>query len=209
MTWHPTRWLAVLLGGQPWLPRFGRQIVGLDQLLRRLTRGFAVTLLTFAGLPQVFLTVAGRRSGVARTTPLLCVPDRGSWLVAGTNWGGPKPPMWVANLRAADTAVVEFKARDTTVRADELTGADRDEACGDAGHLAELRQVRRAHRSRHPGVPADARALTRSTRDVIRTLTCHRTRDVRGGQAGRACSTASSSSGESCCSQVHPVMDLA
>lgn len=125
--WHPTRWLAVILGGQPWLPKFGRQIVALDKFLRRLTRG-RITLLTFAGLPELFLTVAGRKSGVPRTTPLLCVPHEGGWFVAGSNWGGPKPPMWVGNLRAADTAVVEFKGRDTTVNARELTGAERDAA---------------------------------------------------------------------------------
>jgi len=128
-TWHPTRWLAIRVGGLSWLPRFSPWIVRVDQLLRRLTRG-RVTLLTFAGLPELFLTVPGRRSGIARTTPLLCVPDGdGAWLVAGSNWGAPRPPAWVGNLRAADTAVVEYRGRETTVRATELDGAERDRAC--------------------------------------------------------------------------------
>ena len=126
-TWHPTRWLAIRIGGLSWLPRFGPRIVAVDKLLRRLTRG-RVTLLTFAGLPELFLTVPGRKSGVPRTTPLLCVPDRGTWLVAGSNWGGPSMPQWVGNLRAAETAVVELKGRSTTVTAAELDGEERDEA---------------------------------------------------------------------------------
>lgn len=124
---HPTRWLAVALGGQPWLPRCAPYIVHGDLLLRRLTGG-RITLLTFAGLPELFLTVPGRRTGRVRTTPLLCVPRDGCWLVAGTNWGGPKQPLWVANLAAADRATVGFHGRDTDVEASLLAGDERTEA---------------------------------------------------------------------------------
>lgn len=121
---HPTRWMAVAIGGQRWLPRCAPAIVRLDMLLRRLTGG-RVTLLTFAGLPELFVTVAGRRTGRLRTTPLLCVPRDGCWLVAGTNWGGPKPPDWVTNLAAADLARVSFHGRDTDVHATLLDGDER------------------------------------------------------------------------------------
>lgn len=124
---HPTRWLAVRVGGQPWLPRFAPAIVRLDLLLRRLSAG-RVTLLGFAGLPELFLTVSGRRSGLPRTTPLLCVPRGGSWLVAGSNWGGPRPPLWVGNLVAAGVATVEFKGHDTAVTARLLEGTERASA---------------------------------------------------------------------------------
>jgi len=60
----------------------------------------AERLLAFAGLPQVMLTVRGRKSGIPRSTPLLCTPYDGSFLVAGSNWGAPKLPVWVLNLRA-------------------------------------------------------------------------------------------------------------
>lgn len=121
---HPTRWLAVRIGGQPWLPRCAPYIVKVDLLLRRLTGG-RITLLSFAGLPELFLTVAGRRSGTPRTTPLLCVPSDGTWLVAGSNWGGPKAPQWVGNLIAADSATVGFHGRDTVVSASLLLGDER------------------------------------------------------------------------------------
>ena len=121
---NPMRRLAILLGRQPWLPRFTRQIVALDHLLRRLTRG-RVTLLTFAGLPELFLTVPGRRTGIPRTTPLLCVPHEGGWLVAGSNWGAPQPPAWVGNLRAASQATVEFRGRETVTTARPVEGEER------------------------------------------------------------------------------------
>jgi deazaflavin-dependent oxidoreductase (nitroreductase family) len=121
---HPTRWLAVRLGGLPWLPRLAPYIVRADLLLRRLTGG-RITLLTFAGMPELFLTVAGRKTGQLRTTPLLCVPRDGSWLVAGSNWGGPKPPAWVGNLAAADIAEVGFHGRSTDVEARLLEGDER------------------------------------------------------------------------------------
>ena len=99
---NPVRWLAIRIGRQPWLHRYAKQIVGLDVLIQRLTRG-RFNLLTMAGLPEVTLTVRGRKSGVERSTPLLCVPHGDGWLVAGSNWGGPKTPAWVHNISAPPT----------------------------------------------------------------------------------------------------------
>ena len=118
--------VAIAFGRQKWLPRFLPQIVWLDRTIHRLFRG-RVTLLTLAGLPELYLTVPGRRSGVQRTTPLLYVPHRDRYLVAGSNWGAPKPPAWVLNLRAADTAEVDVKGRRTRVTARELEGEERAE----------------------------------------------------------------------------------
>lgn len=116
--------LAVLLGGRSWLPAWAPFVVWLDKFLRRISSGH-VTLLLLAGIPELFLTVRGARSGKPRTTPLLCTPYRGGWIVVGSNWGAEQPPAWVANLRAADTAVVDVKARSWTVRPHLLEGAER------------------------------------------------------------------------------------
>lgn len=119
--------IAVKLGSFAWMPRLLPQITWLDKQLHRLT-GDRVGLLTVAGLPSVLLTVRGRKSGIARTTPLLCVPWQGGWLVAGSYFGAPKPPAWAANLRAAETVEVRYRRRDHTCRWRELTGAERDRA---------------------------------------------------------------------------------
>lgn len=124
---HPTRWLAVLIGGQPWLPRYSPHIVRMDLAIRRLTGG-RLSLLSFAGLPELFLTVAGRKSGLPRTTPLLCVPRDGHWLVAGSNWGQAKPPLWVGNLVSAGAGSVEFHGATTPVAARLLAGEERARA---------------------------------------------------------------------------------
>lgn len=123
---NPMTRLAVLLGRQPWMPRFLPQIVWLDQTIHRLTRG-RFSLLSLAGLPELFLTVRGRRSGEPRTTPLLCVPHQGGFLVAGSNWGAPKLPVWVLNLRAADEVEVDFKGRRMRATAREVDGDERAE----------------------------------------------------------------------------------
>lgn len=123
---NPMRWMALRIGAQPWLPRFARLIVGLDRTLQWLTRG-RVDLLTFAGLPEITLQVPGRRTGIRRSTPLLCVPHEDGWLVAGSNWGAPEPPAWVGNLRAADEPLVTFKGRTVAADARLLVGPERDE----------------------------------------------------------------------------------
>ena len=117
--------LAIRIGAIPWMPKLLPQVVWLDRNLHRVTGG-RVTVLDIAGLPNLNLTVRGKKSGVERTTPLLCVPDQGTWLIAGSYFGGPKEPLWVGNLRAADGAArVEFDKQTFPVVATELTGDDR------------------------------------------------------------------------------------
>ncbi|MFS3128400.1 nitroreductase family deazaflavin-dependent oxidoreductase [Nocardioides sp. Bht2] len=117
--------LAILIGSQPWLPKINHQLVGVDKRLQRLTRG-RVGLVAIAGLPGLMLTVRGAKSGLQRSTPLLCVPHEGGWLIAGSNWGHPKPPAWVSNLAAATEAQVNFGGRDYAVVPHEVQGADYD-----------------------------------------------------------------------------------
>lgn len=119
--------IALWFGRRSWLPRFLPQITALDKRIHRITRG-RFGLLDLAGLPSLMLTVPGRRSGVPRTTPLLCVPHDGGWLIAGSNFGAPKPPVWVGNLRAASAATVGFRGRSYDVTWRELSGPDRDSA---------------------------------------------------------------------------------
>ena len=119
--------LAVRIGRIGWMPKLLPQIVTVDKALQRASRG-RVTVLDLAGLPNLALTVPGRKSGIPRTTPLLCVPDGGTWLIAGSYFGGPQMPLWVANLRAAETAEISVDGRRATVTREELTGAARADA---------------------------------------------------------------------------------
>ncbi|GAA3525037.1 nitroreductase family deazaflavin-dependent oxidoreductase [Nocardioides daeguensis] len=119
--------VAIKLGSQPWMPKLLPQITWTDTRLQRLTRG-RLSILDLAGLPNLMLTVPGRRSGVSRSTPLLCVPWQGGWLVAGSHFGGPKAPAWTLNLRATETAHLSYRGRDHTCTWRELTGDEKAKA---------------------------------------------------------------------------------
>ena len=118
--------LAVRIGSWSVTPNYLPQIVATDKLLQKVTQG-RVTILDIAGLPNAMLTVRGRKSGQPRQTPLLTVPrqDGRSYLVAGSNFGGPKQPVWVVNLGANPDAELRVKGRTYAVHGRELTGPER------------------------------------------------------------------------------------
>ena len=118
--------LAVRIGAVSWMPKLLPQIVWVDTRLQKATGG-RVTVLDIAGLPNLALTVPGRKSGIPRTTPLLCVPHDGGWLVAGSYFGGPNVPLWVGNLRACEVAVITVDGVEKTVGWREVKGAERAE----------------------------------------------------------------------------------
>ncbi len=117
--------VAVKVGSISWMPTLLPQIVRCDKALQRLTRD-RVGLLDIAGLPHITLRVSGRTTGIERSTELLAVPDSGGWLIAGSYFGGPTTPQWVANVRAADSVIVVDHGRTSTMTAHELTGDSRD-----------------------------------------------------------------------------------
>ena len=116
--------VAIWMGSLSWLPRFLPQITAMDKFLQRITKG-QWSFLRLAGMPSMMLTVLGRKSGVARSTPMLCVPYQGGHLVAGSNFGGPTQPVWVLNVRAADRVTVTVNGRTHEAVPRELTGDER------------------------------------------------------------------------------------
>jgi len=51
------------------------------------------------GVPSLLLHTTGRRTGRARTTPLVYGRDGGVLVVAASNYGGERDPAWLRNLR--------------------------------------------------------------------------------------------------------------
>src|SRR5688500_13421196 len=113
------------------MPKLLPQITATDKFIQKVTKG-RVTILDIAGLPNLMLTVKGRKSGVPRTTPLLCVPYESGNLIAGSNFGGEKKPVWVVNVRAAAEQGERVGVRAAGVNQQaavrELTGDERDRA---------------------------------------------------------------------------------
>ena len=116
--------LAVKLGSLEFMPRYLPQITATDKAIQRVTGG-RLSLLRMAGLPNLTLTVAGRKSGEPRSTPLLAVPRGDDWLIAGSNFGKPGQPVWVVNLEAADRAEITVNGVTTPVAPRRLEGEER------------------------------------------------------------------------------------
>ena len=76
------------------------------------------------GVPTLLLTTTGRRSGQARTTPLIYGRDGERYLIVASRGGAPSHPAWYDNLSAQPEVQVQvmadrFKARARTASAAE------------------------------------------------------------------------------------------
>jgi deazaflavin-dependent oxidoreductase (nitroreductase family) len=76
------------------------------------------------GVPTLLLTTTGRRSGQARTTPLIYGRDGERYLIVASRGGAPTHPAWYENLSAQPEVQVQvmadrFKARARTASAAE------------------------------------------------------------------------------------------
>jgi deazaflavin-dependent oxidoreductase (nitroreductase family) len=103
------------------MPKLLPQIVAIDRALERVSGG-RLSLLDVAGLPNLVLTTTGRKTGEPRRTPLLCVPTPDAVLIAGSYFGGPKEPLWVANLEAHPQVTITMDGAARTVIAQRLEG---------------------------------------------------------------------------------------
>ena len=77
------------------------------------------------GRPVLLLTTTGRKSGEARTVPLLYLRDGENLVVVASNGGTAEDPAWWLNLRADPEATVEAGGRKTRVRAEEVGGEEK------------------------------------------------------------------------------------
>ncbi len=122
--------LAVRIGSLEFMPKLLPQITATDKALQKVTKG-RVTVLRIAGLPNLTLTARGRKSGVPRSTPLLAVPRGEDWLIAGSNFGGPKQRVWVVNVEANPDVQITVNGRTRDMVARRLEGDERERAWAD------------------------------------------------------------------------------
>ena len=69
------------------------------------------------GVPTLLLTVTGRRTGRALTSPLIFARDGDDYLVVASMGGAPKHPMWYLNLQANPQAKIQVRADEMAVTA--------------------------------------------------------------------------------------------
>lgn len=76
------------------------------------------------GTQTLLLTTTGRKSGEARTTPLIYAPEGDSFAIVASKGGSDEPPAWYLNLSEDPEVEVQvkadrFKARARTANAEE------------------------------------------------------------------------------------------
>ena len=98
-----------------WMRHFLPVLTPAHRALLRLSRG----ALGGRGLGYRFLLLdhVGRRSGEARSTPLLYVEHEGRYLVVASNAGQDHHPAWWLNLQSRPDASVQIDGRSLAVRA--------------------------------------------------------------------------------------------
>ncbi|GAA1994842.1 nitroreductase family deazaflavin-dependent oxidoreductase [Nakamurella flavida] len=86
----------------------------------------------FEGAPMVLVHHRGAKSGAERVTPLVWFDDGGRMVIVASAAGAPSHPAWYHNLLAhpeitVDIGHPERSATTLDVRAEEITGTERDE----------------------------------------------------------------------------------
>jgi deazaflavin-dependent oxidoreductase (nitroreductase family) len=104
---------------------FSKSLQPLDTLCARLTKGRTSLPEVLAGLPVLFVTTTGRRSGQPRSCPLIAVPVGDTLALLGTNFGQRSTPAWVFNLEAEPAATVRYGDATVAVRARPATDDER------------------------------------------------------------------------------------
>ena len=136
--------------------------------LQSLTGG-RVTILDIAGLPNLLLAVVpGRKSDVAQHPAALRAPRRRP-AIAGSYFGAPTMPLWVANLRATDRDLDPIDARRPRSRRRQRWRVRSGRGCGqgrrhDAAAKYEARTTRVIPVDLQPGLANSALAGSGSGR---------------------------------------------
>jgi deazaflavin-dependent oxidoreductase (nitroreductase family) len=80
----------------------------------------------FDGAPLLLLTSIGAKSGAARTTPLMYLPDGERLVIFASKAGAPTNPAWYHNLVANPSATIEVGSDTFDVDVSVATGEERE-----------------------------------------------------------------------------------
>jgi F420H(2)-dependent quinone reductase len=77
------------------------------------------------GAHMLILTTTGRKSGVARDTPLFFFHDGANFIIIASAGGAPKHPTWWLNLQSNPAAKIQVGEQTLSVAASEAVGEER------------------------------------------------------------------------------------
>ena len=77
-------------------------------------------------MPVVIMTMRGAKSGKIRKVPVMRVEHDGSYAAVASKGGAPDNPLWYRNLLAHPDVEVQDGTTHLTLRARELSGAERE-----------------------------------------------------------------------------------
>ena len=104
---------------------FVRKIVSpLNSFVYKLSGGRLMAKMN--DLPVLLLVTTGRKSGKARTAPLLYTEDNDALVVLASFAGQPEHPAWYLNLEANPNARVRLGGEEHAVRAETVEGDERE-----------------------------------------------------------------------------------
>ncbi len=121
------RWMQKVASSRPGAWFFSRTQHISDGLFRKLPGGRTTITTILAGLPVVFVTSTGAKSGLPRTTPVLPVPDEQHperFALVATNWGQRHYPSWYFNLKKNPRATCSLRGREGAYLAREIEGEE-------------------------------------------------------------------------------------
>ena len=110
--------LVIALASTRLVSALSRKILpSLDRFALRMTGGRSTVTSVTSGLPVLWLTTLGAKTGADRTVPLIGFPMDDDLAILGTHFGSETTPGWVHNLEVNPDARVAFRGREIPVRA--------------------------------------------------------------------------------------------
>jgi F420H(2)-dependent quinone reductase len=106
------------------LRTLGRGANALNSSLYRASGGRLMGKLR--GMPVLLITVAGRKTGVKHTNPVMYLEDDGRYVLTGSGAGSVADPQWFQNLRSTHEAEIETGRRKLAVSVAVAAGEQRD-----------------------------------------------------------------------------------
>jgi deazaflavin-dependent oxidoreductase (nitroreductase family) len=112
--------------------RMPRWLLAVFRVMNRVMFRLAGRRMRIQGRPLLLLTTIGAKTGRRRQTTLAWFPDEDrtgeSWLIVASAAGSAAHPSWYVNLAREPDAWIELDGRRHEVRAESLTGAERERA---------------------------------------------------------------------------------